>query len=221
MSQASAAVDIQGMKVGDHCCGFYRTEAEHRELAVEFIRQGVARGEKIFYIITVRTAAALKAMLAEGGLDVTALVASGQLVILTAKEAYLKEGDFDPQRMVALLEAETDRAIADGYQALRVTGEMSWALAGEPGSERLVEYEARLNEFLPGSRCYAICQYDLRRFDPDMLLDVLHTHPLVLDGTRTYDNSRRYFVPAERFLGADRPAGMLEQWLENLRTAVA
>jgi hypothetical protein len=51
--------------------------------------------------------------------------------------------------MIALLESETEQALADGYAALRVTGEMGWALRGLPGSERLIEYEAKLNRFFP------------------------------------------------------------------------
>jgi len=31
-----------------------------------------------------------------------------------------------------------------------------------PCSERIVEYEAKLNTFLPGSQCLAVCQYDQR-----------------------------------------------------------
>jgi hypothetical protein len=91
--------------------------------------------------------------------------------------------------MIGLLREETDRALAEGYSALRVTGEMTWALAGEPGSECLVEYESMLNEFFPNSSCYAICQYDRRRFDADMLLDILQTHPKVLYGREGFDNS--------------------------------
>ena len=89
--------------------------------------------------------------------------------------------------MIALLRAETQRAIEEGYSALRVSSEMSWALKGLPGSERLIEYEAR-RTLLPGSGCLALCQYDRRPFDPQALLDVLETHPIAVIGTEIYDN---------------------------------
>jgi len=50
--------------------------------------------------------------------------------------------------MIALLRSQTERALAEGYAALRVTGEMSWASRDLPGSERLIDYEAKL--FCPG-----------------------------------------------------------------------
>ena len=207
---------ISRMKPGDHYCGIYRTDEDHRAIIIDFVRQGVARGEKMFYLVNMQTAEQLKATLAAAGLEVEALIDNGQLVILTAKEAYLRDGQFDPHKMIQLLREETAKALAEGYTALRATGEMTWALAGEPGSERLVEYESLLNHFFPDSKCYAVCQYDRRRFDAEMLLDILHTHPQVLYGKEGFDNKDMYFVPPEAFMERDRQSATLDTWLKNL-----
>lgn len=212
----SVLPSIARMHAGDHYCGIYRTDADHRRLIVDFIQQGVERHEKILYIVNLQTAAQLRALLGAAGVEVDALLERRQLAILTAKESYLQSGQFDPDGMISLLGEETERALGEGYAALRVTGEMTWALSGEPGSERLVEYESKLNRFFPGSKCYAMCQYDRRRFDSDMLLDILHTHPQVLFGHQGFDNSRMYFVPPEEFLGRERQNAMLDRWLQNL-----
>ena len=207
---------IHEMKRGDHYCGIYRTDEDQRAIIIDFVRDGVARGEKMIYIVNVQSAEQLRATLAAAGIAAEALVDKGQLVILTAKEAYLKHGNFDPDKMIELLREETDAALAAGYTALRVTGEMTWALSGEPGSERLVEYESRLNHFFPSRKCYAVCQYDRRRFDAEMLLDILHTHPKVLFGKVGLDNSEMYYVPPEMFLERDRQSATLDTWLKNL-----
>lgn len=217
MSEATPILpSIARMQAGDHYCGIYRTDDDHRALIIDFIRQGIQRHEKMIYLVNLQTAAHLRSTLLDAGVDVDGLVEKRQLVIMTAKEAYLRGGEFDPDRMIALLREETGAALAAGYAALRATGEMTWALAGEPGSERLVEYESMLNRFFPDSRCYAVCQYDRRRFDPEMLLDILHTHPQVLFGTEGFDNSRMYYVPTDEFLGGDRQSAILDRWLHNL-----
>ena len=77
--------------------------------------------------------------------------------------------------MVALLESETRKAVSEGFSALRVTGEMDWVLKGLPGSERLIEYEAMLNNFFPGSDCLAICQYRRSLFSPEIIRGVSPT----------------------------------------------
>lgn len=209
------------LRHGDHSCGVYRTDEDHQALILDFVGQGVEENEKIFYIVNLLTAARLRSILEEGGIAVEPLMAKGQLVVLTAKQAYLRDGDFDPDRMIALLRSETEKALAEGYRGLRVTGEMNWALSGEAGSERLVEYEAKLNTFFPSSSCKALCQYDQRHFDAEALLDILHTHPRVLIGRQAHDNAQRYYVPPERFLSPDRQGAVLEQWLENLRRSDA
>lgn len=215
-TQATILPSISSMTTGDHYCGIYRTDEDHRAIIIDFIRDGVRKHEKMFYIVNIQTAAQLKATFESANINVDELVARGQLVIVTAKEAYLKHGQFDPDKMITLLGEETNRALDEGYTALRATGEMTWALAGEPGSERLVEYESRLNEFFPDSKCYAVCQYDRRRFDAEMLLDILQTHPKVLFGRDGFDNSEMYFVPNASFSGTDRQGATLDTWLKNL-----
>lgn len=207
---------IERMKPGDHYCGIYRTDADLRAITVDFVRGAIARHEKVIYLVNLQSAEQLRASLAAAGIDVDALLDRGQLVIMTAKEAYLKDGQFDPDRMIALLSEETDKALAEGYTALRATGEMTWALAGEPGSERLIEYEARINDLFATKPCYGLCQYDQRRFDAEMLLDVLHTHPNVLFGKEGFDNSQLYYVPPDAFLERDRQSATLDTWLKNL-----
>ena len=199
---------------GDHLCCIYETEEEHRAVLTPFLRQGLERGEKVVYIVDARTAETVLGYLRDDGLAPEPYLERGQLTILTRDDAYMREGVFDPDGMIALLRTETEQALAEGYSALRITGEMTWALRGLPGSERLIEYEARLNEFFPGSRCLAICQYDRRRFDSEVLLDVLRTHPIAVIGTEVYDNFY-YMSPAE-LLGSDVATAELRRWVQNL-----
>ena len=205
---------IADLGSGDHLCCIYETEEEHQAVLTPFLRQGLERGEKVVYIVDARTAETILGYLQDTGLDVEPYLVRGQLAILTRDDTHVREGVFDPDEMIALLRAEMEGALAEGYPALRVTGEMTWVLQGLPGSERLIEYEARLNEFFPGSQCAGLCQYDRRCFDPAVLLDVLRAHPIVIVGTVVYDNS--YYIPPAELLGGDLPPVMLRHWLENL-----
>jgi len=205
---------IRDLKPADHLCCLYETEEEHRALLAPYLRQGLELGEKVLYIVDAHTAETVLKYLRDDGVKVEPYLAMKQLSILTASDAYMRDGIFDPDRMIDLLRSETERALAEGYSALRVTGEMTWALRGLPGSERLIEYEAKLNRFFPDSKCLALCQYDQRRFQPDVLLDVLATHPIAVVGTKIYDNP--YYIPPTDFLGPGRPAATLSHWLHNL-----
>jgi hypothetical protein len=93
--------------------------------------------------------------------------------------------------------------VDEGYPALRVASDMTWACQERPMPETVVEYEARLNDFFPVSKCLAICQYDLRRAVPEKLLSLLYAHPVVVIGTKIYENF--YHIPVDELLG-HRPA---------------
>jgi PAS domain S-box-containing protein len=206
---------IKYLAVGDHLCCMYETEEEHRAILTPFIREGLKQKDKVIYIVDVRTAETVFGYLDREGFDTAGYISTGQLVVADSRDTYVREDRFDPDSMLELLHRETEKALNEGFRALRVTGEMSWALRGLPGSERLMEYEGKLNQFFPNNSAIGLCQYDMRSFEPEVLLDVLATHPIAIVRNKSYDNM--YYVPPEEFLGDGNKAGAeLERRLKNL-----
>ncbi|MFZ7127789.1 MAG: MEDS domain-containing protein [Desulfobacterales bacterium] len=220
MAYATPHTDLEKqlwtLKPGDHLCCIFETEAEHRALLSSFIRQGLDRREKVTYIADWHSREKILDYLLEDGVDPAPFLECGQLDILDARAVYRLEREIDPDRMIGLLKAESDRARNLGYGALRVTGEMSWAIADPAVPEKLIVYEARLNTFFQHYPCLAICQYDRRLFRPEVILDVIVTHPLVIVGTEIYKNF--YYMPPEALLSGDAAASRVENWLNNLKT---
>jgi DNA-binding CsgD family transcriptional regulator len=214
MARGGPLRTIADLETGDHVCCLYQTEEEHQAVLTAFLRQGLERGEKVLYIVDIHAAEVVLRYLRDDGLDVEPFLSRGQLTILSRDETYVQEGRFDPDRMMALLRTETEQALIEGYQALRVTGEMTWALQGYHGSERLIEYETRVNEVFRGGRCLAICQYNRPAFPAALLLDVLCTHPIVIVGTTIYDNF--YYLSPTNLLGHEPADARLRNWVEQL-----
>ncbi len=125
-------------------------------VAVPFIRDGLARGERCTYIADDAAPAEVHAFLEEGGIDVARETTRGALVVGTRRDAYLKGGSFSPDAMLNFLSDAAAQATADGFAGLRGTGEMTWALGAEPGCDRLVEYEARLADLFPSQAVIAL-----------------------------------------------------------------
>jgi PAS domain S-box-containing protein len=205
---------IEDLQAGDHLCCIYASEEEYRAAVIPFLREGLDRGDKVLYIVDARTADTIKDYLREVGLPADPLLESGQLAILTGTDTFARDGVFDPAAMIELLGSETDRALAEGYVALRVTGEMTWALRGLPGSDLLIDYETRLNGIFSGSAALVLCQYDRRRFNPSLLLDVLRTHPHVVIGAQVVENP--YYLPPRDSRNPDRPPSDLSSRTRNL-----
>ena len=109
----------------------------------------------------------------------------------------------------------TQLAMSEGFSALRATGETEWVLRGGRGLDRWMEYESRLTHTLSESNCSALCQYNRRLFPPELILDVIRTHPMVIYDSAVCQNL--YHVPPDEFLGTNQTAREVERLLTNIR----
>lgn len=207
--------DINRLKPGDHVCCLYSTDEEHKNLITPFLKGGLDNNEKVLYIADDNTSDNIKGYLADDGVDADKYIEKGQLNIITFREFYTMDGIINPENMIKTLRDEVKKAVEEGYDALRATGEMSWALRDLPGSDRLMEYETKLNEFFPKNEILAICQYDTRLFSPEILLDVLGNHPIAMIGVDVYENL--YYIPFTEFASINLSELTLNRWLENLQ----
>lgn len=205
----------------DHLALIYDNPDEELDIVVPFLRFGLERWEKAVYIHDDNTAETVVAAMERHGIDVAAAKASGALVIITKRDAYLKNGEFDPEWMIAFLAEEVENAKAEGFRAVRASGEMTWALGpAENPHRRLIEYECKVDRFFPEHDMAGLCQYNRRRFRPETLMHVIHTHPRVIFRGDVCENP--YYIAPEIFfdqkMGADDPVRrLLESMAENTR----
>jgi signal transduction histidine kinase len=215
LHDAELQKQLWALRPGAHICCLFRAEDERRGLLAPFLRHGLERYERILYLADRRSAGEVLAYLSEDGVAVESCLQKGQLRILPPDACGLEGGILDPKGVVERLAAETREALAAGYEALRVSGDMSRALTGHTGAEGLVEFERRLNDFVSESRCLVLCPYDRRCFPPRMLLEIFETHPLAAVGTELFDNF--YHLPPRDLLDADRAEVKFNSWLNHLR----
>lgn len=67
-------------------------------------------------------------------------------------------------------------------------GNMDWAFAGHAGSDKLMEYEAAVNDVLARNKQPAASVYDVAKLTGSMMMDRLRTHPLTLVGGVVQEN---------------------------------
>jgi PAS domain S-box-containing protein len=199
----------------DHFCSIYESPQEHYAVAIPFIRIGLDRGEKCIYIADDGTVGDVRQAMQSEGIDVDRAIASKALVLATKEQAYLEHGSFHPDWMFTFWKEATQLAMSEGFSALRATGETEWVLRGGRGLERWMEYESKLTHTLSESNCSALCQYNRRLFPPELILDVIRTHPMVVYGSTVCRNL--YYVPPDEFLGTNQTAREVERLLTNIR----
>ena len=198
----------------DHLCTSYKTPQEQLEAAIPFLRHGLERRERCVYIADDGSRAPLLSALQAAGIAVGDAPGTGVLSVLRKQTTYLRDGRFEPERMLAWIAEQTEAALRAGFPSFRLVGEMTCVLGTAPGVERLAEYEAKLNHLLATRPVSALCAYDRRCFSAHIVREVIATHPRVVVGKTVCRNPS--FVPPEKYLSPEWQEDEPEWVLENL-----
>jgi hypothetical protein len=198
--QASSHIRVGGRELGSvrHICAFFHNKEEEYRTLLGFIKDGIEYREKAFHIVDAKECENHRSRLEKEGIPVAAAEKSGQLKIACWEDAYLKDGHFDQNRQINLVESVLKAGKEEGFPLTRLVGNMEWALEDKAGVEDIVEYESRLNYVLPKYDDPVICTYDLSRFNAGVAMDILRTHPLVIIGGVLQENP--LYVPPDEFL---------------------
>jgi hypothetical protein len=151
MASAEQPIHFANATLGTerHICAFFHSPDEEYRVLLPFIREGIERGEKAFHIVDPRLIEDHLGRLRAAGIDADGARSRGQLVVKRWQDAYLRDGHFDQDRMLALIEEVLSSGPVEGYKLTRLVAHMEWALEDFPGVNDLVEYETRLNFVLP------------------------------------------------------------------------
>lgn len=181
---------------GTHMCFIYNKEDERASIISKFLGAGMKSGEKVTYFAYKMDKEEMDKWLESKGIFVSET--NTKTEVLNVKETYCPSGEFIPETMLETLKQFYNTSKEEGYTASRVSGEMIWALDNLPGSDRLMEYEARVNQVVETHPVTAICQYDATKFDGATILNCLKVHPYMIVNSQIVQNP--YYLSPEEFL---------------------
>lgn len=164
------------VRPGEHACCRFSDGNDRRRLAVAFACAGLRRGDKVVYLLDGDDPARLIARLERLDPGFEPAMASGQFQLRRSRDEYIRDGCFEPERMLAMLRCEHERALAEGYRGLTMTGEIPVELCQPPGPDKLGVYELGIVNRIEEPSYSMLCQYDHGRFGPTILGDVIATH---------------------------------------------
>jgi len=181
-----------------HACAFFNSADEEYRALLPFIKEGFDCGHRSFHIVDPELCDSHRQRLTSAGIDVAGAEYAGRFQLCSWQDAYLRDGRFEQDRMLAFLQEALESGRKQGFAMTRLVAHMEWATGDSPGVEDLVEYETRINHMWPRHEDAVICVYDLARFRADIVMDILRTHPVVLIGGILQENP--FFVPPDDFL---------------------
>lgn len=188
----------KAIRPNQHVCAFFSSKEEEYRVLMPFIKEGFERGERAFHVVDPAHRATHLKRLGEAGIAVDEAEQRGQLEVRRWQEAYLRDGHFEQERMISLIQEVLRRGKSEGFPLTRLVANMEWALEDRPGVDDIVEYESRLNYVLPQYDDVVVCTYDLAKFDAMVVMDIMRTHPMVIIGGILQENP--FYAPPDEFI---------------------
>lgn len=160
-----------------HCLIYDGPPSRQLPAIASTIREKLGQNRRCLYLNSPVMVAGMKSCLAAQGLDVRYEMERGSLVLSSDRHHLVGEWFFDLDRMIEMLQRTFDQALADSYDGLWASGDMSWEFGPTKDLSRLLEYEWRLEEFLRDHpQMEGICQYHSDTLPRNILRNGLLAH---------------------------------------------
>lgn len=199
---------VTGIVPGDHVCASFGSDDEQQAIVGRYARQALRRGERFLHLAHSTDERTIRRFLEEEGIDAGAGMALGQIEVRRFAPG---PGPLEPEALVAALQADRRDALRDGYRALCVTTEMSWAGARLAEVDAVVRYEREVERVFASGEVAGICQYDRRQFTPDVLEQLVARHGFAVCTDRhVTTTSRRRLTISEHEDGLIALSGALD-----------
>ncbi|MFW9818005.1 MAG: MEDS domain-containing protein [Candidatus Thorarchaeota archaeon] len=177
--------DIKGIRLdtalnhqvpwGTHMCYFYQNKEDLMDILVPYIKTGLENNQFCVWV----TSEDLNEIEAKEKLnseikDFNKYLKKKQIEIFPYTKWYLKEGEFNFQRVLDGWVQKYDYAITQGFDGIRVTGNTVWIK--EKDWNDFSEYEEEINNVIGDYRMIVLCTYSAEKYGIDEILGVMKTH---------------------------------------------
>lgn len=181
---------------GSHICQFYSTKEDLLDVLVPFMRAGLENNEYCMWIVSeppsveetlesaelvtsnpVCVQEALNAM-RRSIPEFDKYLERGQIEVLPHTAWYLKDGYFDMKRVLDGWVERAERALARGFDGMRVSGNTVWL--EKTDWKKFSDYEEAINTVIDKYPMIALCTYSLEKCGATEILEVAGNHRCAL-----------------------------------------
>jgi len=166
---------IDRVPFGMHACHFYSNSDQLLAALLPYLVEGLRGNERCLWV----TAPPLPAREAVQALRVAwdrvdDAIEAGALRILDFDQWYTSAAGLNGLDVVRLWLEEEERALAEGYNGLRITGNASFLKSGDWST--FMEYERAVTAAFASRRIVALCSYVLGQLNDQLMNEIIHAH---------------------------------------------
>jgi len=173
-------IDVLGaVPWGTHVCLFYDSRQDLLDTLVPYFRAGLDNNEFCMWVLPESLSEQeCKRAMQKATAGFARYQKKQQIEIIPYREWYLKDGVFDLRRVLEAWIDKLQKALAAGYDGMRITGDTAWL--GKRDKKRFAEYEADVNNAITKYNMLAICTYSLSHYTASEVLEVSVNHRFTL-----------------------------------------
>jgi DNA-binding CsgD family transcriptional regulator len=165
------------MPWGTHFCLFYETKEDLLAALVPYFKTGLESNEFALWILSgdlPLTKEEAWSALQQAVPDLERYASRRSLEILSPDEWFLPDGDFDPRKVINVLDDKLSRALAESHEGLRLNGSPAWLQRELRKDFRA--FELALDESMADKPIIALCGFPLATTGADEILAAAQTH---------------------------------------------
>jgi signal transduction histidine kinase len=200
-----------------HACIIFDDLASYRKIACKYILEGLDKNEKCIMAVDDYTSSMIYDDFAAAHENIDHYLEDGRLVIFKVQESYAGNGGFDPDQTVKIWQNASNKAVDEGFDALRVVGEATFSLHGPELAEKLIYYENIINQILfPDYPFKSLCVYNKRLYPPEVIKTAISAHPILFYNDELYLENIHY-VPPHIHFKKNSARDEIDVWLANVK----
>jgi hypothetical protein len=186
---------------GSHICQLYNKTADFIGVTARLLHVGLTASEKCLFAGAATTVRDIEEQLGKLGVNVPEVCASGQLILVSEREAFLAGKRFDPYHLLSTHQTFIAQAMRENWQAVRISIDMSWLTRDVATAEQILKYEAAYDAVFTfqNAPIIALMHYDYSKLPASMVVEMLKLHPIAVVGkfikrNPLYINSEQYLL---------------------------
>ena len=186
---------------GSHICELYSKVAEIPGVTARLMRVGLTLSEKCLFAAAPAQVNELREELQKLQIDVDKAIEAGQLVLYEEREPFLSNGNrFDPYYLLSSHQTFIAQALREGWQAVRISIDMTWLCKDIATPEQILKYEAASDAVFTfqNAPIIALMHYDHSKLIPSLVVEILKLHPISVVGK--YIKRNPYYLNSEQYM---------------------
>jgi PAS domain S-box-containing protein len=206
---------------GEHICHLYDVDDERQDIALKFIQQGLAQGDRIVILSSDYSDTILPASAQPVESSSEIVFDDSTIVVLSKKMSEDPNEEFDVDLFTDWLTAAAEIVLQppdnSKFKGTRVLAQIDSILTSESDLGELESFESLVHQYFITNRAIILCQYHRQKFRPRLLIEALTTHPTIIIGKELIRNF--YYISPIQNNQESQLQQRLEQWTNNLLLA--